>query len=265
MNAPGSDVSHRRGYLAPSTQAVARAMSDAAMRAGPVVAESVTAEVGRLGRLTGDLEVFAAAAPRADGLDVVTELAMRELERGRWMKGAGLEVTATDASGADATATGKLNPGERSALVRVPLAAGSRGPWKVRVRVTGDGIPAEDRIDVAEPAGSFVGAPIAFRGAATARQAPQPVAQFLFRRGERLRVEWPIVKAAETRTARVLDRRGQPIGAAMPVIERTGNGGQSWLLLDLPLALAEGDYVIELTTSSGADSDIKLLAFRIGR
>ena len=142
------------------------------------------------------------------------------------------------------------------------VAGGLCGGW----RVTGDQGPAEDRAEVAPPAEKLMGAPIAFRGAASLRSALQPVAEFYFRRTERLHLEWPVLQALTARKARLLDRRGQPLGSEIPVTDRELAPGRPGLAVDLGIsAIPEGDYAIELSGSAGSDTEVQIVAFRVGR
>jgi hypothetical protein len=132
--------------------------------------------------------------------------------------------------------------------------------------VTGDQGPAEDRIDVAAETGQLLGAPIAARGGASARSPVQPAAEFHFRRVERLHVEWPVLKPLASRTARILDRRGQPIGAAVTLTDRELAPGRSTLAMDLPMGgFPEGDYAVEVTAGAGSETEVQIIAFRVGR
>ena len=165
-------------------------------------------------------------------------------------------------------------------------------------RVASGANSLEDRAEVPVPAPStLVGAPIAFRGTASSRIPLRPVADFQFRRSERLRIEWPVLKPLDQRSARVLDRKGQPLALNATVTEsapreetdsapaagagegpranevslagaRASGGGAPLALknvsVDLMLApLAEGDYVIELTAGAGGQIERRLVAFRV--
>jgi len=193
---------------------------------------------------------------------VVAELASAQLSK--WASGADIRVTLAGAKGT-ATATGTIEPGARAAVVSVPVDQAGAGPWKVSVVTTRGTNQAEDRIDVRPPAGPLLGDPIAFRGTASARIALRPVADFQFRRTERIHVEWPILKALDQRTARLLDRRGQPLAIETALTDRDANGA-AMLAADLTLAaLGEGDYLIEVSAGSGADKQRALLAFKVVR
>jgi hypothetical protein len=107
----------------------------------------------------------------------------------------------------------------------------------------------------------LLGAPLAFRGTASSRIPLRPVADFQFRRNERVRVVWSAAVPPESRSARVLDRRGAPLAVPATVTETAGE-----INVDVLLApLAEGDYLIELTTGQDGQSERHLLAFRVVR
>ena len=265
VNRPNVQIAARRGY---------RAVSAAEMAAAPVpVAVSaalaaVNAELGTLSRLGSDRETFSQAVFRTDGMNVVVELAARELERGRWTNGASVSVNVAGGAGAPIDVTTKIDAGRRAALVHVPLAGAGGGPLHVRVRVTGDQGPVDDRFDTTPPPkpDGLLDGGIVFRGALSARSILQPVGEFLFHRNERLHAEWPVLKALDSRTARVLDRKGQPIGSPLAMAERPADAGPAVASVDLPMtALADGDYLIEVTAVSGAQTDRKLIAFRVTR
>jgi hypothetical protein len=83
----------------------------------------------------------------------------------------------------------------------------------------------------------------------------------MFRRTERLHVEWPVLEPLDQHAARLLDRRGQPMAVNVTVTQNT-----EVMSADLNLApLAEGDYLIELTAGSASTRERLLLAFRVVR
>ena len=150
----------------------------------------------------------------------------------------------------------------RGTLVRVPLTGS--GPWRVRTRVTGgpDG-PLEDRLEVAAAASKFLGGPVAFRATPASASPLRPAAESLYRRTERVHIEWPIVSPFDRREARLLGRNGQPLAVPVTLSERETNG-QRTVAADLNLApLSAGDYVIELTVGSGDRTERKLFALRV--
>src|SRR5207244_3907397 len=147
------------------------------------------------------------------GLNVVAEMTAQEAARGRWSNGADVRAILTRPAGEAVTSTGRIEATARGTVVHFPLPQGESGPWLVNVRVStlpgasGESGALDDRIEIPVPAAAaLIGAPTAFRGTASSRIPLRPVADFQFRRNERLRVEWPALKPVDQRTARVLDR-----------------------------------------------------------
>jgi hypothetical protein len=227
------------------------------------VRDDVANALGRLARLGSDQELFVTAFVRPGGIEVVADLAERDVDRGRWVTGATIEATVTDAAGGSATSRGTIEPGRRSVLIRVAFAATEqKGPLRVRLAIVGGQGSVETRID-AEPTDTpLPGPPMLLRGAGPARSPMQPVAEPSFRRTERLRVQWPVAREAGQPTAQVLDRRGQPLGSPLPGTE-SESGGEHVVTFDLALGgLAPGDYVIQVT---GARAEQHLVPFRVTR
>jgi hypothetical protein len=194
-----------------------------------------------------------------DELTIVTELAAPAIEGGRWSAGALVDAIVSGPDGQTVgKGTGRIEPGLRSALVRV-RAAGP-GPWDVMVRVRGDGErPETDSVSVRRRADTLVGEPLMLRGGRTAASPLQPVAAFQFRRTERIRLEWPLLTAADAYEARLLDRREQPL--AYPIATARA---ETRLTADINLApLNAGDYLIELIARAGARTERQLVAIRV--
>jgi VWFA-related protein len=263
---PQVSVTARRGYLA-SKPDVARATVTAA--AAGVVPPPVTEALGRLARLRTDAQLFSYGVASPAGLDIVAEIAEAEIERGRWRNGADVHVVVTSPGGANVSAAGVIDAGARGALLHVPFDSPANGPWRISVHVSGQDGLLDNRLDVSATTDTLLGAPIGFRGTSSARVALRVVADFQFRRTERLRVEWPMLKALDQRTARVLDRRGQPLALGATVTERAASApdtpdGRNIVAVDLNLApLSEGDYLIELVAGAGPEIERSLLAFRV--
>lgn len=251
---PKVSVSARRGYLA----AAAPAFASATTAVVPGIAE----ELARVARLRPDTEMLAYGVASGATVSVVAELASARLSK--WATGADVRVSLTGATGT-ATMTGTIEPGVRAAIISVPVAEAGAGPWRAAVVVTRGDNQGEDRIEVRSAGGPLLGEALAFRGTASARIALRPVADFQFRRTERIHVEWPVLKTLDQRTARLLDRRGQPLPFETALTDRDANGTPV-LAVDLSLgALAEGDYLIEVSAGSGADKQRALLAFHVIR
>jgi VWFA-related protein len=258
---PRVSVAARPGYLAPTANVNAAPPAPAT----PAVPAGVTDELGRLARLGSDAELFSYGAASASGLDVVAEIASHAIESGHFRGGADVRATLARPSGDPEVVTGKIDAGTRGVLLHFPLDSAGNGPWRVTLRASASDGEADDRVEIPNPSSSLLGAPLCFRGTASARIALRPVADFQFRRTERVHVEWPITAALDQRVVRVLDRRGQPMALGAAATEQD-SGGRHVVAVDVNLApLSEGDYLIELTAGRGADTDRRLLAFRVVR
>jgi hypothetical protein len=118
--------------------------------------------------------------------------------------------------------------------------------------------PAHSR-KVDMPAGTLIGEPAVFRLAP--RSAPQRVSILHLDRGDRIRIDWPILAAADRRELRLLDRAGRPLPVDLPLTEDPATRGLS---LAFPLAaFSRADYLIELTVTAGAVTERRLLALRV--
>jgi VWFA-related protein len=265
MKKPGLTVHARRGYL--STSEAARTAATAAANAAAAAAPSagVADALNALGRLRSSADLFIYGVARVGRLAVVAEIPGAQMEAGKFGQGADVQVTVTGENGeALAPVNGHIDAASRGALVAVPLPAGSSGPWRVNVRVSAGADRLEDRASVDPPSPTvLLSAPVLYRAAPGPRAPIQPVADFLFRRTERVHVEWPILKALDQRQARLLGKNGQPLAVAVNVTERQVDGA-AMLAADVNLApLGPGDYVIEVTAGSGTQLETRLVGIRV--
>jgi VWFA-related protein len=264
LKQPNVTITARRGYVAPTLEANTAA---AALLAASAVPAPIAAELGRLSRLRRDAPLMSYIAIRDGRLNVVVELAAPEMATGRWSNGADVRATVTGAGGGEVNGSARIEPGARGAVIQIALPAGASGPWRATLHVNGASATLNDQIEpVADRGGvPILGSPILFRGTAAPRIPLRPVADFQFRRNERLRVEWPVREALDERTARVLDRRGAPLPIPATVTEADTASGRV-LNVDVNLApLAEGDYLVELTAGKSGQTERGLLAFRVVR
>jgi len=258
MKTPGVSVSARKGYYAPGA---------AMMVAAPAVEVPVLVsdEVSRLSRLRPNAEAFVYGAPTATGLDVTVELASGPIAAGRWKQGADVRVVVTAPDGVSANTTSRVAAGTRSVVVALPFDRARRGPWSVTAVVTGDGERVQDQLDVPVPDAAIVGMPMAWRATPSPRSPLLPMADFQLRRNERLHIEWPIVQEPVTKAAKLLDRKGQPLVADLPLAVPPPD--RHVLALDLPMSsLPEGDFLVDWTVA-GANgvSERRVLGFRVVR
>lgn len=263
---PNVDVSARRGYLA-FTADMVKAEADA--RNKPVrVRTGADDALERLGRIRSDARAFLTAARSASGLDVVVELASREIESGRFSSGAPVTVTASPKeAGAPVSVEHRIPAGARSAVVTVPVS-NAAGAWRVSLRMPGGSAadePIEEGVDVAATSGDGAGDLRVFRAGASPRAVPQRAADPVFRRTERVHLEWPLDAAGDSRSARLLNRQGEALPVPVALSERAEDG-RTVLTADLQLApLAPGDYVIELSVLRGDQRRECWMAIRVIR
>lgn len=263
---PDVDVTARRGYVA-LTEAMVKA--EAAARAKPTRARSGADDaLERLGRIRPDARAFLTAARTASGLEVVVELAGREIEAGRFAAGAPVSVTAASKDdGRSASAEGHIPTGSRSTVVTVPVAS-TDAPLRVTLRMPGasrNDESIEEGIDVPAAAAGGTTELLVFRAAASPRAALQRAADPVFRRTERVHLEWPVGANVDSHGGRLLNRQGDPLPVPVVMSERL-DGGRVVLIADLGLApLAPADYVIELTASRGDKGQQQWFALRVVR
>lgn len=265
VKTPGVRVSARPGYVAPTEE---MRKAEEAARNKPVTAPTaVDLELGRLARVRTDASLYTMASVTPTEVKAVVEIASREIESGGWGRGGNVSVTLT--SKADASAViqvkGVIAENTRSTVIKIPIASANPSGWRLRVRIAGPAGDLEDELDVMPLAAAAVGEPSVFRAGASPRAPLQPVADFQFRRTERIHVEWPAARSMDNRSARLLNRRGEPLPIELPVTEKP-DGDRVAIAVGVGLApLAQGDYVIELTASAGAEKIQKLVAFRVVR
>ena len=90
-----------------------------------------------------------------------------------------------------------------------------------------------------------------------------PVGLYEFARDEKLRLDWPLTGKPDKLELRLLDRYGQALKHKVtPTVVDTADGPHA--IVEAVLSpLGRGDYVIELVVTRGADTESKVLAFRM--
>jgi VWFA-related protein len=265
---PGLSIRARRGYTAPSEAAIAAA-NKAAAAAAPttpgVEAVPVDAVFGPLSRLRAGAESFSYGVARPTELLVSVELGGSQIVGGPFAKGAGIAIVAAPVAGGSAVgeAQGRIEAGTRGALVRVPLPPGTPGPWRITATIGGGVDRIQERLEIKEATGKLLGDPVPYRATPAPSSPIRAVADFLYRRTERIHVEWPLLGAVDRREARLIARNGQVVALPVALSERTDNG-QIVIAADLTLTpLAPADYAIELVVGQGANSERRYIAFRV--
>jgi hypothetical protein len=165
-----------------------------------------------------------------------------------------------------APVTGRIDAGYRSTLVRLPFARSPlTAPARIEVTVTAPE-PVTMHLEVTPQPSRILGDVIVLRGQPAPTAPLRAVADFQFRRTERVRLEWQVRAPLAQRTARLLTRQGQslPVPVTLTEIERDG---RQILAADLVAApLAEGDYVVELAVGIDASAvETRFVAVRITR
>lgn len=266
LKVSGVEISARKGYTAPTAAEMAALNAPKSVIAPAVAAiDAANAEaLGVLSRIRGSAELYGWGVQTKPGeVTLVAEVAGQLAEAGKWLAGADVQAIVTTGAGDMAgIGRGKLDAGVRGVAVRVPVTG--NGPWHAQLRLKNGADLVETSAEVrplARPGASpLVGDPIVFRLDPGGVQPARPVADFLFRRTERVHVEWTTRGQIDSRQARLLDRAGHALPIAVSLAEKPG----AILAADLVLSpLGPGDYLIELTAAGPAGATRQLVAIRV--
>ena len=109
------------------------------------------------------------------------------------------------------------------------------------------------------------GEPVIFHRGPMTGNVLTPANGRVFPRSSRVRMEMEAAAGDPVWTGVLLDRNGNKTVVPVSVSERTdAASGQRWLMADITLApLGAGDYVVELTTTAGAQQKKTLVAIRV--
>jgi len=220
---------------------------------------------GPLSRLRAGAESFTYGIARATELLVAIELGSSQVFGGPFAKGADVRAVATSLSGGSAVgdAQGQIEPGMRGVIIRIPMPAGTTGPWQVTATVGGGVDRIQEKFEIKEAATKLLGDPMPYRATPAPSSPLRAVADFQYRRTERLHVEWALLGAVDRKEARLVGRTGQALPLPVTLSEKTENG-QTIIAADLTLTpLAPGDYAIELVVGQGANSERRYVAIRV--
>jgi len=258
VTTPGAKVTARHGYIAAPDAVVTRVVAPDASGPSP----EATA-LGTLAALDAPESLMVSATTGAGDVAIVAEVAGPQASS--VVKGADVRVRISGATGGSPiTATGHIDPGARSALVRVPVGAVA-GPWQAKIDVgdPADGLATTLRI--ALPAPGLLGDPILYRATPSPRSPLWPSAGHLFSRTDRLHLEWNLSGPLDSHVARLLDRRGQPLAVSVTLAEPPA-GDRPTLVGDVSLApLGPGDYLVELVVGRAGVTERHLVAIRVDR
>jgi hypothetical protein len=256
----GDRIRARREYRAPTAAEMAgmRAALERARAVGPNPVATALAELARVGTRA---PIFLRGVQMGSRLHVVVELPSGSAAT--WSAGATLRLESTDAAGGGQVAEGRIEAGTRSALVSVP--ASGAGPWQVAVTVSGRGGTLRERLEIASTTAGTPGVPLLFRATPSPRSPLVPVAEPVFRRTERVHLEWRLDRAPAHHGARLLNVQGEPLNVPVALAVRNDVDGVT-IAGDVNLApLAAGDYLVELTLDAAPEPRRFLTAIRVGR
>ena len=264
LKGSGQTIRARREYRAPTEEemsAIRNARTAASAPAAPPTMEKTALSV--LARTNPSARMQAYGTAVGGDVAIVAEIAAAEIEGGRWKQGAEVQVLLTAKGGEALNATGRIEPGSRGALIRVPVGS-QTGPWQAVVKVRGEEAMGEsDTIGIDRGTGTLLGKPLAYRAGSAAVSAYRPLAIFHFRRTERVRLEWPVLQALDSHQARLLDRNGKLLPLPVQTAVREANGS-TVVTADLNLApLSIGEYVIEIAAKAGEKSEQQMTAIRV--
>jgi VWFA-related protein len=250
----------RREYRAPTAEEMESLRAARSASATPAPEPSpVAAALDLLARVRPGSIVAARGTATRSEVALVAELAAAEIEGGRWKQGADVQVMMTDAKGTTLTGRGRIEPGARGTLIKIPVADQS-GPWEATLRIVGEGQPNQmASVSIQRSAGKLIGDATGYRAAALASAAWRPLAVFQFRRTERLRLEFPILQSLDGHASRLLDRKGQPL--QVPV---TTSVAGTMLVAEVNLApLSIGDYVLEVSANAAGASEQRFTGIHV--
>jgi len=255
----GEEIRARKQYRAPSADDI----EELSRPTGPsrrVVPEAIVNALEPLKGVQASTQFYAYGAVLGSTLTVTVEVPALAVENGRWPDGAALDLIADAADGKTVgMARGRLLPNGR-AVVTVPLEADKR-PATLMVRLRAEGESITQRVPIVANPSSLVGDPLVYRSSGRAMNTPAAI--FVFARDDRARVDWPILQPLQSHEVRLLDRFGLPLKFKVNTQELEVGQGRR-LVADLTLApLGRGDYLLELTATTGAVSETRLLALRV--
>jgi hypothetical protein len=263
---PGVRVRARRGYLAASTATVSPTADNSASAAAAVDARAVTTALASLTAIAREPSVFVSAAANASNVFAVIEVA-RGAPATDWANGGEADVLLIDPNG-DTAGSGHatLAPGTRS--TRLTIAPRNLIPGnyelRVRARAASAASAASESVRVSIAAPSDGSGAIFFRRGPTTGNREIPTADLRFRRSDTLRIALPADASSAADGARLLDRTGKALAVPVATSVMDEPDRSRWLTAQATLApLAAGDYLIDVTATSGGAQKRTLTAFRV--
>jgi VWFA-related protein len=270
---PDVQVRARPGYLAPTEEEMAAAMNVMTAAAAPALPPGFARAMERLAPVRGNvpLRVHSSASPHQIWLTGEFDAATVKLPE--WQQGGVAHIVFEHERGASAAMEidVPVAPGQRMFQVTPPTGSTvAPGRYVIRLQLTpkGGALPLQTTVDVTVPDAD---AALLSQSGLAARRGPStglqyvPTADARYRRTERLRFEVPRLTAGGTASARLLGRDAQPLGVAVTLSERVEESSQARLIVaDVTLAaLAQGEYVLEVTLEDGGKKESASYGFRL--
>lgn len=258
---PGVEVRSRTGYYAPSLTDMEEARKTAAANEPPPEISKALARLVDAPNLNIAGDLWAGAAPGADGRARVT-------------------IAWSPREGSDAAVAIRASAEDGHVYFDGPLPTGrtafdaAPGPLKIRRTLLATDGSLADREEMVLEVPDFarapltIGTPVVFRArtpielrAIQSTTDPPPFAGRQFGRTDRIVARFGVFgpgASDATVTVTLLSRRGAKL-ATMPL--KTTAGGYE---IDLPIgSIARGEYVFEIVASRGADQAKTLLSFKV--
>jgi len=189
-----------------------------------------------------------------------------------WSGGAVASISMTTADGTPVFSERvTIEPGVRSFVRHVAANGIAAGEYVIRARLQGQPGSLADLTELVRvtvpahgPGATLTpGDPLLYRRGPGAISAFQPAADTRFRRSDRLRLDVLIPWTETVVSARLLDRKGQPL-AVPPAAALREEAGFRVATAELTLVpLGPGDYLLELSMQHGGTPDKVIAAFRV--
>jgi VWFA-related protein len=276
---PGVDVRARRGYKAATQKELTEGRQLTSNAAAAAPPSAFAAAMGALAAARSDFRFLTSvswiAAPLDDSVPgaksqlwVTGELDEATAKGPEWGSGATAEVLLTAEDGVKiAEQTVKFDVPVRVVSVALPDVAIGPGEYALRLRVkpAGGGLPFMDtvRFTVADD-GDLVGKPRLLRRGPTTGPQFVVTADPRYRRTDRIKVEVPMLGAADKAEGELLDKNGQALSIPVQAGMRDEDGALKWASAEAALApLAPGDYALRATITRGSKTEQVVTAFRV--
>ncbi|MGQ0732524.1 MAG: VWA domain-containing protein [Acidobacteriota bacterium] len=272
---PNHVVRARPGYLAPTEADLASARVDALMNGAPAghsTTPAVTQALERLASVRGAVPMRVHAAAGRARIWITAELDGTTLKAAEWQQGGTARVRFEHERGASLPIETEvaLDAGQRTLSTGPPAEATlAPGRYVVRLQVTPRGgvVPLQTTVDVTIPDEAALMSRtgiVTRRGPSTGREY-QPTADPRFRRTERLRFAVPRFAAEGRLATRILGRDGQPLALAVTVTDELDpDTAQRMVVAECSLAaLAQGDYILEVTLTREDETETATYGFRV--